>query len=188
MSIFSSIASVYPAGIEFVWCNQTQSVSNVQRYYRAGDVPAKENNQMNKKLVLTVLILLSTLTLAACAPRVTTKTLSPEKGAAYAAEVDDIVENYIVGFSENDYAKATRDCHEDWKEFWDESRFHQDYADVIGVLGAYESKTLDRVEDRGWRRVVIYHLVFENNPDVILEVYFNTIFDPRIVGSEYIFE
>ena len=137
---------------------------------------------MKKKFLLTVLIVLATLTLAACAPRVTTKILSPEKGEAYAAEIDDIVENLLVGFSENDYAMACRDFHEDFLEFWDESRFHEDYDELFGVTGAYQSKTLDHVEDQRWQRVVVYHLVFENDPDVIFRVTFNTIFDPRIVG------
>jgi len=35
----------YPAGFEPLRCNQTQSVSNVQPYYNAGDSPAKENEQ-----------------------------------------------------------------------------------------------------------------------------------------------
>jgi hypothetical protein len=143
---------------------------------------------MIKKLVLTVSIVLVTLTLTACAPSTKTKILSPKKGAAYAAEVDDIVENFLVGFSEKDYAIASRDFHEEFRDFWDESAFRQMHDDVIGKTGAYQSKTLDHVENRGWRRVVIYHIAFENNPDVLLEVYINTVFDPSIVGFEFFFD
>ena len=138
---------------------------------------------MNKKLALTVLIALTTLTLAACAPRTTSKPLPPEEGTAYAAEVDEIVENLIVGFSENDYAKMTRDMPDDLDEDY-ESSIRQT-ADVIsGEFGAYQGKTLDHVEDRGRLRVVIYHLVFENEPDVLLEVSFD-VSDSHLVRGTY---
>jgi hypothetical protein len=42
------------------------------------------------------------------------------------------------------------------------------------VYGAYQSKTLDHVEDRGTDRVVIYHVAFANDPDVTLEVAFRS--------------
>ncbi len=141
---------------------------------------AKKNVQMNKRLVLTVLIVLTTLTLAGCAPRTTS--LSPEKGAAYAARVDEIVENMIVGISENDYAKYTRDMDKDYLEVF-ESSLQQFAHEISGEFGAYQGKTLDHVEGQQLRRVVIYHLVFEKEPDVTLKVYFN-IFDSRhIVGT-----
>ena len=155
---------------------------NVQPYYNAGDRPAKENVRMNKKLVLTALIVLATLTLAACAPRAST-ILSPEKGTAYAAKVDEIVENMIVGISENDFAKYTRDLDEDYvKNF--ESSLREVADEISGTFGAYQSKTFDHVEDRQLRRVVIYHLVYENEPDVYLEVYFS-IFDSRHITGTY---
>jgi hypothetical protein len=125
-----------------------------------------------KRLTLTVWIVLATLTLAACAPRSTS--LSPEEGAAYAAEVDDIVENMIVGDSQCDYAMYTRDFDpEKWEGELDESAWQQKCEANQGVYGAYRSKTLDHVEVRGRDRVVIYRVVYENDPDVTLEVYFN---------------
>jgi len=135
---------------------------------------------MIKKLVLTVLIVLATLPLAACAPRAST-ILSPEEGAAYAAEVDEIVENMIVGFTENDYAKYTRDMPDKLDEDY-ESAIRQFADETIVEWGAYQGKTLDHVEDRGGWRVVIYHLVFENEPDVTLDVSFN-ISDPHLIGG-----
>jgi len=127
---------------------------------------------MNKKLVLTVLIVLATLTLAACAPRVATTSLSPEEGVAYATEVDEIVENLLVGFSENDYATLTRDWDSAFREKYDESAFYKHYDEIISAYGAYQSKTLDRVEDQRGQRIVTYHVVFENVPDVTVRLYF----------------
>ena len=58
-------------------------------------------------------------------------------------------------------------------------------ADVISAeFGAYQVKTLDHVEGRQLRRVVIYHLDFENKPDVYLEVYF-MIYDSRHIEGTY---
>lgn len=135
---------------------------------------------MNKKFVLSVLIVLATLTLAACAP--SASSLSPEKGAAYAAKVDDIVENYIAGISENDYAKYTRDMDENFLEVWGAGE--QQIADEISSeFGAYLSKALDHVEGQGLRRTVVYHLVFENEPDVLLKVTFNIFDSKHIIGT-----
>jgi len=139
---------------------------------------------MKKQLILTALIVLATLALGACAPRTTSRALSPEEGAAYAAEVDDIVENMIVGFSENDYAKYTRDMPDDLDEDY-ESSIRQVADEISGEWGAYQGKTLDHVEDRGRYRVVIYHLVFENEPDVTLDVYFNISDSHLIVGTNW---
>lgn len=174
----------YPVGIAHLRVSQTQFISNVQPYYSAGDWPAKENNQMNKKLVLTVLIVLATLTLAACAPRTTTTILPPKEGAAYAAEVDEIVENMIAGFYENDFDKYTRDMPDRLSKDY-EASIRQFADEIIGEWGAYQGKTLDHVEDRGRRRVVIYHLVFENEPDVTLSVMFKNPDSHVIWGTDW---
>jgi len=179
--LYTLLHLFYPAGIEPLPFSKTHTISNVQPYYSAGDLPAKENVQMNKKLVLTVLIVLTALTLASCTPRATS--LSPEKGAAYAAKVDEIVENYIVGVSENDYAKYTRDLDEDYLEVYESSE-RQTADEISSEFGAYLGKTLDHVEGRQLRRVVIYHLDFENKPDVYLEVYF-MIYDSRHIEGTY---
>lgn len=139
---------------------------------------------MNKKLVLTTLIVLVTLTLAACAPRTTTKPVPPEEGTAYAAEVDEIVENMIVGFTENDFAKITRDMPDKLNEGY-EASIRQFASETIGEWGAYQGKTLDHVEDQGRQRVVIYHLVFENEPNVTLSVSFENSHSHVIYGTSW---
>jgi hypothetical protein len=147
---------------------------------------------MTKRLVLTVLVVLTVLTLAACAPRTTSRALSPEEGAAYAAEVDEYVESWLIGhLVECDSAMGRRGFD---PEVWeghldDESTFQQACEADRAELGAYRSKTLDHVEDRGDWRVVIYHVEFENDPDVPLVMYFN-IDDPEhlIIGVEFALE
>jgi len=181
---YTILHPLFSAGFERLRGCQTHSASNVQPWTSAGGLPAKENTQM-KHLKLTVWIFLATLTLAACSPSVTS--LSPEEGAAYAAEVDAIVENMIVGWSECDHAKESRDYVDTWKANLDESGFQQECAEFIAAVGAYQSKALDHVEVRPGikARVVIYHVVFTNDPDVTFFVYFGAD-DPnhRIIGLE----
>lgn len=136
-----------------------------------------------KRLTLAVLTVLAALTLAACAPRVTS--LSPEEGAAYAAEIDEYVESWLVGMSECNFAMHTRGFDpETWKGHLDESAFQQECESDRVTYGAYQSKTLDHVEVRpGIRaRVAIYHVVFEHDPDVTLEMYFRDDPNHLIVG------
>jgi hypothetical protein len=141
------------------------------------------------KRTLIVLVVLATL--AACAPRTTSSALSPEEGTAYAAEVDEIVENLLVGWSVCDHAMAIRDYEETWKveASADDSGFQQECGEFIGVVGAYQTKTLEDIEDRSGisARVVTYNVVFENDPEVTLEVYFG-IDDPnhRITGLSFV--
>lgn len=108
------------------------------------------------------------------APRVTI--LPPEEGAAYAAGVDEIVENSLTGLSENDFAMFSRDI-DPSQLAARESIFPQYYDEYIGVLGATQSKTLDHVEDQPYGRVVIYRAAFENDSDVPVRIFFR-IYDP----------
>ena len=137
------------------------------------------------KRTLIVLIVLAALTLAACAPRTTSRALSPEEGAAYAAEVDEYVENFLVGISECDFDMTHRGFNPEWEI--DESTWQQECGPELAVRGAYQSKTLDHVEVRPGiqARVVIYHVVFENDPDVTLEMYFSDDPDHLIIGIDW---
>ena len=93
----------------------------------------------------------------AWAPSVTI--LPPEEGAAYAAEVDEIVENMLTGLNENDRVMFSRDYLAMRQA--PENRFQQIYDETIGVIGAYQSKTLDHVETQyyGTTTVTFYHAV-----------------------------
>jgi hypothetical protein len=138
---------------------------------------------MMKEVVLTVLNVLCALTLAACAPSVTS--LSPEDGSAYAAEVDEYVESFLIGISECDFDMTHRGFNPEWEI--DERTWQQECEPELAVRGAYQSKTLDHVEVRPGihARVVIYHVVFENDPDVDLEMYFSDDPNHLIVGIDW---
>jgi hypothetical protein len=139
-----------------------------------------------KQLKLTLLIVLATLTLAACGLGITR--LSPTEEAAYAAEVDEYVESYLVGQSECDFDKSFLGLDPEWKgELINDSAWQQKCKADSAEIGAYQSKTLDHVEDRQDLRVVIYKVVYENDPDVTLRMFFY-IDDPEhlIVGIDFV--
>jgi hypothetical protein len=140
---------------------------------------------MKKIFVRIVVIALAALALADCAPRVTTRILSTEEAAAYAAEVDEIVENYFAGHSECDFDKTHRDFDPDWQI--DESAWQQECEAELIVRGTYQSKTLDHVEYRpriqAW--FASYHVVFQNDPDVTVDFYFSDDSNHTIRGMEW---
>jgi CubicO group peptidase (beta-lactamase class C family) len=146
----------------------------------------KENDPMKKQLILTVLIVLATLALAACS--LGTRRLNRADGAAYAAEVDEYVESYLVGQSECDFDKSFLGLDPEWKEeLANDSAWQQKCEADSAKIGAYKSKMLDHVEDQQEYRVVIYHVVYENNPDVTLRMFFyNDDPDHLIVGIDFI--
>jgi len=115
-------------------------------------------------------ISLLAFTLAACQPR--TIALPDDQAQAFAAEVDEIVENALVGLSTNNYEMHVRDFDEEMLRVTDPVTFPQLYDQVIGVVGAYQSRTLLRVEDQGDFRIVTYSAVFANDPNVIVRFVF----------------
>ena len=140
---------------------------------------------MKKQLILILWIVLATLALAACGLGNTR--LSRAEGAAYAAEVDEYVESYLVGSVKCDFDMTHIGFDKVvWEEeLRDRSAWQQGCEADLAKIGAYQSKTLDHVEDRQESRVVIYQIVFENVKDATLSVYFY-IDDPDhlIIGYE----
>jgi hypothetical protein len=108
--------------------------------------------------------------LAACQPQ--TIVLPDDQAQAFAAEVDEIVENALVGLSTNDYERHVRDFDEEMLRVTDPVTFPQLYDQVIGVVGAYQSRTLLQVEDQGDFRIVTYSAVFANDPNVTVRFVF----------------
>ncbi len=128
---------------------------------------------MVKKTTLGASLIISTAALisTACVPQVTV--LPNDQAQAFAEEVEPIVENLLVGLSESDYAKHTRDFDEDMRQAVDETvAFPQMVEQIIGVIGTYQTHTLLRVEDQGEFRAAIYDAVFSHEPHVTVRVVF----------------
>jgi hypothetical protein len=86
--------------------------------------------------------------------------------------VDEIVENSLVALSEGDFERHIRDFDEAMMGAVDEPAFDRSVEQIIGKLGAYQSKTVAQVIDQGEFRAVIYTAVFENDPEVKVRMVF----------------
>jgi hypothetical protein len=99
--------------------------------------------------------------------------LPPEKANAFAAEVDEVVDNTLEGLSEGDYEKHVQGFDDELRDEIDPIvAFPQVYDEIMTTFGRYESRDLVRVEDRGRFRTVIYNATFTKDPSVTVRVVF----------------
>lgn len=133
-----------------------------------------------------LVIALAGSALAACQPRAVP--LPPDEAAAFAAEVEPVVENMLEGLSAGDYAQHARDFDEELREQVDEIVvFPQVYAEVIGVAGEYRSHTFVSAADQGALRIATYNVAFADEPHVIMRVFFRRD-DPAYLISGLLFD
>lgn len=92
----------------------------------------------------------------------------------FAAEVDPIVENCLLGLSDNDFAKHTRDFDASMLDVVDETTFPQGYQAIIGVVGKYKSRKLTGVWDQAEFRIVYYEAQFDNDVVTVKVVFTRT--------------
>ena len=98
--------------------------------------------------------------------------VSADEAEAYAKAVDDVTENSLIGLSDNDFEKHTRDFDSSMLDVVDAASFPQAYADIIGIIGKYESKELSAVFDQSEFRIIVYKAKFENERDVTVRFVF----------------
>jgi hypothetical protein len=121
--------------------------------------------------VLSVGLLITTVFFSAC--RAQGADLPPGEAAAFADEVDPIVEDVFAGLSEADYARHSSHFDEEFKEQVDAIVvFPQVYDEVIGTVGAYQGHQMIAVADEGRYRVVTYDVAFVDDPHVEARVFF----------------
>jgi hypothetical protein len=124
-----------------------------------------------KRSLLSVGLLITAGLFAACNAQ--GADLRPAEAAAFAREVDPIVEDVFAGLSEADYARHSSHFDEDFKEQIDEIVvFPQVVDEVIGTVGAYQSHDMISVADDGRYRVVTYDVAFADDPHVKARVFF----------------
>ena len=121
------------------------------------------------KIKLLTLLLISVFCVAGCAQPVQ---VSSAEAASYSTSVDEIVENCLDGLSENDFEKHTRDFDSAMLEVVDPASFPQAYADIIEVIGTYDSKELSGVFDQAEFRIVVYKARFAKEEDVTVRFVF----------------
>ena len=117
--------------------------------------------------------LAAALLLAACGvPQA--EPIPAAEAEAFAAEVDPIVENMLLGLSEGDYARHARDFDEDLRDQIDELvNFPLAYDEIVGTVGTYEAHTLTEVEDQSdGLRIATYDVAFTEDEHVTVRVFF----------------
>ena len=124
---------------------------------------------MKIQRTLPLLIIVFMLALAGCS-QVTT--LPADEAEAFAASVDEIVEETLQGLNNHDYEQHSRYFDEEMLDTFDLVVFDQIHDEVIGVTGPYVSRELNRVEDSGRMLAVVYDAVFENDSAVTVRVVF----------------
>lgn len=111
------------------------------------------------------------LLLAACAPALTALPASEE--AAFAQEIDPIVEETLIGLSDGNYEQHAQYFDEEMRDRVDPIvTFPQVYDEVIGRVGVYQSHRLIQVEEQNLYRIATYDVSFANDPHVTAQFIF----------------
>lgn len=130
---------------------------------------------------------LAALLLSACAvPQA--EPLPAAEAEAFAAEVEPIVENMLVGLSEGDYSRHSRDFDDELRDQIDELvNFPLAYDEIVGTVGTYEAHTLVGVTDQpDGLRVATYDAAFSQDEHVTVRVFFRrTDSRHRIAGLTF---
>lgn len=98
--------------------------------------------------------------------------LPPAEAQAFADQIDEKVENTLIGLSEKDYEQHTADFDQEMLEAVDPVSFPTMYDEIIGKLGHYQSKELVEVLKQQRFYVAIYEARFDNDPAVRVRVVF----------------
>lgn len=134
---------------------------------------------MKKTLLILLVVVFAGLALSACQGK---KPLSEADAAAFGEQIDGMVEETLVGLSEKDYSRHSQYFDEEMLDHVDEVSFPLVYDEVIGVLGAYQSRTLSAVFDQGRYRIAVYDAQFENDPAATVRIVFYQSNPEQITG------
>jgi hypothetical protein len=133
---------------------------------------------MRVKVILLASLIV--ILLSACQPAVV---LANPDAQAFADQVDAIVENSLQGLNDGDYLQHSRDFDDDLKDQINEISFPQVREEILSRVGQYETRKLNRVEDQGGIRTVIYDTVFERDAHVTLRVVFFPNDPEHLIGG-----
>jgi hypothetical protein len=119
------------------------------------------------------IVLLATaigMTLVGCQA---SEVLPTDEANAFAAEIDEMVDNTLEGLSEGDYEKHVQGFDDELRDEIDPIvAFPQVYDEIMTTFGRYESRELVRVEDHGRFRTVVYNATFSKDSSVTVRVVF----------------
>mgnify|MGYP000272584056 CR=1 FL=1 len=124
---------------------------------------------MKRILILTVM-LFALSALSACAGA---KALPAADAAAFAAQVDPLVDNLLLSINNNDHAGYIRDMDEKMKAASDAPAFANLTQLLSNKIGKYVSRRMTQVIESGKYRTIIYSAKFEGEDDVRVQVSFS---------------
>lgn len=133
--------------------------------------------------LLTGLILLSIVSLAACAPQ--ESILSAEESASVLAYSEAKTSNMMAGLQSGDYAAFSRDFDDAMRTALPAEKFPAFRADVRAKIGDLQSRTVDSVQQNGEFVAVVYIARFTANDQVTLRVVFRAAAPHQISGLFY---
>jgi len=103
-----------------------------------------------------------------------------DKVLAYA---DPVAENLLAGFNSGDYGVYSRDFDEMMKNGLPENVFKQTREMILGKIGKYKSRTVDKVQKKNQYVVVMYKAEFERESGVNVKVVFAKYADKNLVSG-----
>ncbi|MDP3046958.1 MAG: hypothetical protein Q8O07_05710 [Chloroflexota bacterium] len=130
--------------------------------------------------LLTGLVLLSIVSLAACAPQ--ERILSAEESASVLAYSEAKTSNMMAGLQSGDYAAFSRDFDDAMRGALPAEKFPAFRDDVRAKIGDLQTRTADSVWQNGEYIAVVYAARFTANDQVTLRVVF-CVAPPHQIGG-----
>lgn len=132
------------------------------------------------KYSLRLLGLILVLAVAACSPQAQVVSGADKDAVLVYSEAKS--DNLLAGMNANDYATFSRDFDAQMKGVMTEAQFANTQKQVVGKIGKYVSRQVDRVERTGDFIAVVYSAKFENDSPVALRIVFRAN-QPHLVSG-----
>ncbi len=147
---------------------------------RGNGAPTRGWPSALKKGLLAGVLVLSMLTLAACASQ--ERILPADESAAVLAYAEDKTTNMMAGLRSGDYAAFSRDFDEAMLKALPADKFAAFRDDIRAKIGDLQSRTVDSVRQSGDFVAVVYAARFTANDNVTLRVVFRAA-EPHQIGG-----
>lgn len=129
---------------------------------------------------LSLTLMLLSIVLAGCSREIPVTGDEQKSVLAYAEPVTD---SLLKGFNDGDYALYARDFDEAMKNALPEKVFRQTREMILGKIGTYKSRVLDRVFKKDQYTVVLYKAAFEKEEGVSVKVVFAKFGEKNLVSG-----
>jgi O-glycosyl hydrolase len=118
--------------------------------------------------------------LGACAAQPISIT-GPERDSVLAYS-EARTDNMMIGLNTGSYSAFARDFDAKMKEALTEAKFGDTQTQVVGKIGKYVARQIDRVEKTGDFIAVVYAARFEGDSPVAMRVVFNAA-EPHLISG-----